>query len=296
MSSSRRYERLKDVDADGIATLWYAQICCSFFLLIGVAVVVVLELLTSSTFRGYLVNYGCSAPFVINSNVLLSIGTGFLILSYWVSIVWPRDGKWGGEFAREVNVRHRPIRWIAHAFYMTFYIAALGLLLPIPDYVSLFTLAAVGGVGLAFFQSYNEAVSNRSKEGEKVPLTAFNEGEGRQFEGYFVALAIVAGLVVAFILYGTNIVPALTVAPASPAVETATIWIPAVAAGLYVVLHIGILVFTNYGVWTNFGHEAFIFGFEIVFALFLHLAIYIALVNTSVTVPTIGACPPPVVV
>jgi len=294
--TTRRYERLKDVDGDGVAMLWYAQICCSFFLLAGIIVVIVLELVTSPIRRGYLVNYGCTDAFVIKSNVLLSIGTGFLILSFVVSILWPRNGKWGGEFAREVNVRHRPIRWIAHAFYMTFYIAALGLLLPIPDYVSLFAIAAFGGIGLAFFQSYNEAVSNRSEEGEKVALTAFNEGKGSQWEGYFVALAIVVGLVVAFILYGYNIVPTLMVSPASAVAESATIWIPAVAAGLYVVLHIGIAIFTNYGVWTVVGHEAFIFGFEIVFALFLHLAFYIALVNTSVTVPTIGICPPPVVV
>jgi len=232
-------------------------------LAVGIIAVLLLEYL--STFVGLTVKYTVPPPdFLIKSNILLCLGTGFLALHLTIGAVW------GSEIKAELRQRHRIIRWIGHAFYMTFYIASLGLLLPFKDPVSLFAVSGIAAVALAYMQSYNEAVAKRT--GDKVVQTAFNKGED-QLDGWVIALFVFLGAVLVFILYG--------------AIYGATnYWIPIVAAGLYAILHFIILAITNFRAKNATGrfHEYVILVWEVVFALFLHIAIYVALYGVVTSV------------
>ena len=242
------------------------------------AVVVLLVDYLGTTLNGYAVCYGtlashaCPSGYLINSNVLLAIGHFALALHLIFAA-------WSSQFYDQVYQHFRGFRWISHGIYMTFYIAAIGLLIPLPDYVTLFLVAILAGVGLGFAQSYNEAV-NSTKEGDKKVISVLNSGKGSQWEGWLIGLAIVVTLVITFVLYYLNVTFSSTIETPSAAKENATVWIPIVAGSLYVVLHVVIAFITNWE-WDTpvdaVGREIFFFVWELVFALFLQISIWVVL-------------------
>lgn len=243
------------------------------------AIVVILELITSPIRRGFLVNYTAPA-LVVNSNVFLVAGHVALILHFVAAFAWTT------EFENEVMSGHRPLRWIAHGLYMTFYITALGLLVPFPDVITLFTVAVLGGFALAFYQSQSEASNAKGYpmvKSAKVELSFFNNSKGdSQWEGFLVATLTFGVLVGAFIAYAALKTNGSVLADSAE--EAATWWIPMVAAILYALMHFLTIGFTVWGSWSTVAKEWFFLIWEVVLAAFLQTTIYAILGNESFTV------------
>lgn len=211
-------------------------------------------------------------PVNFSLDVFLTFPTFFLGVTYILAVVrwWVLD--------KEIYLRHRPWRWIAHGIYMPLYIAALaGLVLDsafdnLNGVATTIALAAFG-FGLAYTHASNESNHARSKltkadRDAAQPLTSELAGLTPAVEGSVTHFIIFAVLFAAFFMYGWLSTVMLTV----------RFWVPLIAALWYFVLFVYSVIITQFGALEDKEQgplrDILFVVWEIVFVLFLHFSFF----------------------